>query len=103
MNLKISPQFVNKFETKARKVVKDMANADALAPIILLETTVTTGRTFQAYKRGGMNEARERGIEETLGAIFWLGGVTAFQKMGDKIGQKLMKLKDVNFDGKRDA
>ena len=34
--------------------------ASRLAPIVALECTVTGGRTLQAYKRGGKEEARER-------------------------------------------
>ena len=42
-----------------------MTKADAMAPIVALEGTVVAGRTYQAYKRGKWDEARERFIEET--------------------------------------
>ena len=42
-----------------------MSKADALAPVIGLEVAVVGGRTYQAYKRGKTDEARERFIEET--------------------------------------
>ncbi len=76
-------------------VITGMTKADALAPIIALETTVTGGRTIQAHKRGGKDESRERLIEETTGAIVWLFGVQALNYVGDKI---LGKLYGGNFD-----
>lgn len=36
----------------------------SLVPLIMLECFVTGGRTLQAYKRGGFEEARERFTEE---------------------------------------
>ena len=96
----------NSFKNGARKFITKMTDPDALAPVILLEAAVTAGRTYQAYQRGGFVEARERGTEETLGAIFWLGGVSAFNKLGDMAGQKyfgLNELKDMKFDAAEDA
>jgi len=68
--------------------ITTMTKKDAMAPIIALESTVTLGRTLQAYKRGGADEARERFIEEGTGAIVWLGGVKALNALGDKILEK---------------
>lgn len=75
-----------------------MTRADALAPIIALEATVTGGRTIQAYKRGGKEEARERIIEETTGAIVWLWGVDVLNKQGDKILSRYLGTPGTNFD-----
>ena len=72
-----------------------MTKNDAMAPIIALESTVTGGRTIQAYKRGGEDEARERLIEETTGAVVWLCGVKVLNSIGDKI---LGKMFGGNFD-----
>ena len=73
-----------------------MTKPDAMAPIIGLEATVTGGRTVQAHKRGGKDEARERLIEETTGAIVWLGGVKV---INDCVGDPLLKkLFGGNFD-----
>lgn len=91
------------FEKKSRSFVSHLGKGDALLPILLLEVAVTGGRTYQAYKRGGFVEARERGTEETLGAIFWLGGVNAFNKIGDAIGKKVLKLEHVDFEAGKDA
>lgn len=93
----------SKFEHSARKFVTGLGKGDALLPIILLEAAVTGGRTYNAHKRGGFIEARERGTEETLGAIFWLWGVTAFNKMGDAIGKRILGLNNVNFEVGKDA
>ena len=72
-----------------------MTSPDAKAPIVALEATVTGGRTMQAQKRGGTNEARERLIEESTGAIVWLWGVEACNAFGDKV---LKQLFGANFD-----
>lgn len=72
-----------------------MTKTDAMAPIIALEATVTGGRTLQAYKRGGKDEARERFIEESTGAVVWLGGVKFLNWCGDKILEKIF---GTNFD-----
>lgn len=91
-NLKVNSGQVNRF---TRNLVAGMSRGDALLPVILLEAFVTGGRTYQAYQRGGVVEARERATEETLGAVFWFGGVQAFNKLGDRVGQKIFGLKDI--------
>ena len=71
-------------------LITSMTMADAKAPIVALEATVTGGRTIQAQKRGGKNEARERLIEEATGAIVWLWGVSTINNyVGDPILKKL--------------
>lgn len=86
----------------ARAFVSRMGKMDDLIPIILLELCVTGGRTYYAYKRGGFIEGRERITEESIAAVFWLGGVTAFNKMGDAIGKRVLGLNNVNFDVGKD-
>ena len=67
-----------------------MTRSDAMGPVIALESTVTGGRTAQAYKRGGEDEARERFIEEGTGAVVWLGGVKFINNcIGDPILKKI--------------
>lgn len=65
----------NSWKGHIAKGITGMTKADALAPVIALEGCVVTGRTYQAYKRGKWDEARERFIEEIMGSITWLGGV----------------------------
>jgi len=95
-NYIINPSMTRKFVTHLNK-------AGVLLPVILLESTVTGGRTYQAYKRGGYTEARERLCEETTGAIFWLGGVKWFNALGNWIGKKYMGIKDPKFSLATDA
>ncbi|MCM1338208.1 MAG: hypothetical protein NC191_00880 [Muribaculaceae bacterium] len=75
----------------SRNIVKQMASSGFL-PVIALEAFVEGGRTYQAYKRGGFDEARERITEEFSGAVFWLGGVKGLNWLFEKIGQKLNNL-----------
>ena len=80
------------------KAITAMTKADAMKPIIALESTVVLGRTYQAHKRGGRDEARERFIEETIGSVVWLSGVATMNKLGDKIVAKILKTPTSNFD-----
>ncbi len=89
--------------SKMRKFVTHMNKAGVLLPVVLLESTVTGGRTYQAYKRGGYTEARERLCEESVGAVFWLGGVKAFNSLGNKIGQKFFGVANPDFSLSKDA
>lgn len=73
-----------------------MTRPDAMEPIIALESTVTGGRTLQAYKRGGEDEARERLIEEATGAVVWIAGVKV---LNDYVGDPILKkMFGANFD-----
>lgn len=80
------------------KFITKMTKADALAPIIALETVVVSGRTYQAYKRGKGDEARERFLEETTGSLVWLCGVAALNELGDKLLGKILRKPGANFD-----
>lgn len=80
-----------------RNFVKQMAS-DGFLPVIALEAFVEGGRTYQAYKRGGFDEARERITEEFSGAVFWLGGVTGLNWIFEKLGQKILKLPSKTSD-----
>ena len=85
------------------KVITSMTKADALPPVIALEGCVVTGRTYQAYKRGKWDEARERFIEEIMGSITWLGGVLSLNWLGDKVVAKILKSNGKNFDVGKDS
>ena len=88
-----------------RKFVTKLDRKGAILPVLLLEATVTGGRTYQAYKRDGFVEARERVTEESLGAVFWLFGATMAGKLFDKLGQKFLSIPenmpDVGVDSAR--
>jgi len=72
----------------ARKAVADLSNPKALAPVILLETSVLTGRCYHAKERGGWVELRERLLEETLTAAVWFFGITTLNNIGDAIAKR---------------
>lgn len=79
------------------KFITTMTTKDAKPPIVALEATVVAGRTYQAYKRGKGDEARERFLEEVTGSIVWLWGVEVLNKFGDELLKKLLDSKQ-NFD-----
>ena len=89
--------------TKMRKFVTSLNKGGVLLPVILLEAAVDGGRTYQAYKRGGYTEARERASEEVTAGVFWLFGVKAFNALGDKIGKKFFKIENPKFSLAKDA
>ncbi|MBO5948188.1 hypothetical protein J6Q66_05070 [bacterium] len=94
------------FKVTTNKFVKfatNMTKSGVYLPIILLEGTVVAGRTYQAYKRGGLTEARERFIEETTGSFVWLGGAPLLTKLGNFIGKKFAGIKNTDFDIGKDA
>ena len=99
--MNVTPQTISNF-SYPRRFVRGIASR-SLAPLILLECFVTGGRTFQAYKRGGFEEARERFTEESIGAAFWFAGVKMFNKMNDHIGKKILNLHTYNFDAQEDG
>ena len=80
-----------------RNIVKQFASG-GFVPVIALEAFVEAGRTYQAYKRGGFDEARERITEEFSGAVFWLGGVTGLNWLFEKLGQRILKLPKQTVD-----
>ena len=90
-----------KKQFQPRNIVSAMAS-DGFLPVIALEAFVEAGRTYQAYKRGGFDEARERITEEFSGAVFWLGGVTALNWLFEKLGQKILQLPKKTVDIAKD-
>ena len=73
-------------------------NANNPLPTLFIETGVTSGRSYEANKTGGKIEATERFIEQGTSAIIWLWGVQTLKKLGENIGSKVFKLKDLDFD-----
>lgn len=99
--MNVTPQTISNF-SYPRRFVRGIASR-SLAPLIMLECFVTGGRTLQAYKRGGFEEARERFTEESVGAAFWFAGVKMFNKMNDHIGKKVLNLHTSDFDAQEDG
>lgn len=92
-----------KYQSLGRKFVTSLDKSGAILPVVLLEATVTGGRTYQAYQRDGFVEARERVTEESLGAVFWLFGAKMFGNLFDKLGRKFLKIPKKMPDVGRDA
>lgn len=102
MEITVNPNQNIKDFSYGRKFVRGLASR-SIAPVMLLEAFVEGGRTYQAYKRGGFTEARERFTEEIIGAAFWFSGVPLFNHLIDKhIGKKIFKLPETNFDTGKD-
>lgn len=103
MGINITPNQTLQDFSYGRKFVKGFASR-SIAPVMLLEAFVEGGRTYQAYKRGGFTEARERLTEEMVGAAFWFSGVPLFDRLIDKfVGKKIYKLPETDFDTGQDA
>lgn len=103
MEIKVTPNQTLKDFSYGRKFVKGFASR-SIAPVMILEAFVEGGRTYQAYKRGGFTEARERITEEFIGALFWFSGVPLFNSLIDKYaGKKLFKLPETDFDTGKDS
>ena len=103
MDIKVTPNQTLKDFSYGRKFVKGLASR-SLLPVILLEGFVEGGRTYQAYKRGGFTEARERITEEFIGALFWFSGVPLFSKLIDKyVGKRVFKLPQTDFETGKDS
>lgn len=85
------------------KITSKLQNSKSVLPILLVESAVITGRSYQGFKRGGKDELRERVFEETATAAIWLGGVKALNKLGDFIGKNILKLEKLDYDFGKDA
>ena len=97
MNIKPVPVDISQIN-KGRRFVSSLAGK-TLLPLLMTEACVEIGRTYQAYKRGGFTEARERITEEFLGALCWFGGVPLFDKLIDKtVGKHVLKLPEQSFE-----
>ena len=95
--MNIKPVDINQI-SKGRRFVTSLAGK-TLLPLLMTEACVEAGRTYQAYKRGGFTEARERITEEFLGALCWFGGVPLFNDLIDKtVGKRILKLPEQSFE-----
>ena len=93
----ISPIHVN-----LAKIATNMTKSNVMLPVILLEGSVVAGRTYHAYKRGGVTEARERVLEEATGSVVWLWGALLLERVGNFVGNKFAGIKNTDFDIGRD-
>ncbi len=105
-NIQADCQNINKKNISykgGREVLRTISNPDSLASLVLLESFVTGGRSAKAYKRGGFPEFRERFTDDVVSAVFWMKGVDIFNKLGDKLGEKVLNLPTTDFDVGKDA
>lgn len=80
-----------------KKAVTQLGKPGALLPVVLLEVGVDVGRSYQAYKRGGKTEMRERATDDVSAGAFWLFGAVWLNKIGDWIGKKFLGIKNPEF------
>lgn len=80
------------------KPLEQFYNANATIPTLIIESGVTLGRAYEANKRGGIPEAKDRLIEQGISAVVWIYGVKALKNIGDFIGKKLLKIENLDFD-----
>lgn len=109
MKILSNPKLTNIVNNKrVRDIATKISNPKALLPVIMLEVAVTTGRSYQAYKRGGKTECRERLIDESITAAVWFGIITWLNNgLGYLIKQKGIfdknGLKEIDTDLGADA
>lgn len=88
---------------RVQKALSQLSNEKALASVLLLETTVIAGRCYQAKKRGGWIEARERFAEEVSTSIVWLFGVGFLSKTADLILKRFGFETDVDITSHKNS
>lgn len=89
--------------THPRLTVKTLADPNARLSTVLLEGCVTGGRGYNAYKRGGGTELRERATDDIISAFFWMEGANILNKIGNVFGEKVLHLPTAAFDIGKDA
>ncbi len=101
--------YTNKYKHKnpshkgGAEFIKALADTSTFTSLVATEAFSTGGRSYNAYKRGGKDEFRERFTDNVVSAIFWFSGITALNKIGDKIGEHIFHIEDANFDVGKDA
>jgi len=108
--MKINPNIIKELETPGSRLSKHINSKLAqellvnlsypkkyLLPVILLESTVIAGRCYEAKKRGGEDEFRERAIEEVTTSLIWLFGMKKFGELFDIFSKKFFNI-DTSID-----
>lgn len=80
--------------------VSDLGNETKLLQVGLLETSVQSGRSYQAQKRGGYYELKETFLEGLLAAAIWLGGIKILNRSFDEFSKRILKI-DTTIDWKQ--
>lgn len=104
-NKQNTPNFkgIINFPKTPREFTRAMIDQNSRTATVMIESCVTTGRSVNAYKRGGFAEARERFCDDVTSAVFWMLGVDMFNKAGNILGKHLFHLPETNFDVGKDA
>ena len=84
-------------------LVRTLQDSEKYLTTVILEGGVTGGRGYNAYKRGGVPEFRERFTDDLISAVFWMKGVDIFNSIGNKIGKHLLGVEKPEFDVGTDA
>ena len=84
--------------SKLSKPLEAFYNKNSVIPVLLIETGVTLGRTYEANKMGGKKEAIERFIEQGVSALVWLFGVQGLRKAGDTLANLFKIAKNQTFN-----
>lgn len=84
-------------------VIRTLRDSEKFATTMILEGGVTGGRGYNAYKRGGMPEFRERFLDDIISAVFWMKGVDIFNGLFNKFGKTFLGIDNPKFDVGKDA
>ena len=84
-------------------IVRTLRDSEKFTTTMILEGGVTGGRGYNAYKRGGIPEFRERFADDIISAIFWMKGVDIFNGIFNKAGKKFLGIEKPEFDVGNDA
>ena len=84
-------------------LVRTLQDSEKYLTTVILEGGVTGGRGYNAYKRGGIPEFRERFADDLISAVFWMKGVDIFNGIFNKAGKKFLKIEKPEFDVGTDA
>ena len=89
------------FSTLA-KTTKLLKNPNSQTGTLLIEVPADVGRAYSGYKRGGIIEATERFRKEIMSAIVWLFGIPVFNKAGNYLCEKFMKIPmDIDYSNSK--
>ena len=85
------------------KVATHLKNPNLQTGTLIIEVPADVGRAYSGYKRGGIIEGAEKFRKEIMSAIVWLFGIPVFNKLGNVLCEKLLKIPmDIDYsNGKK--
>ncbi len=87
----------NNYSLLARSV-KTIINPSKPIGTLIEEVPTDIGRSYAGYKRGGIIEGAEKMRKELMSAVVWMFGIPAFNKIGNLICEKLLKIPTTGID-----